>query len=348
LREETSAPAIERLAGEPVANADIHPPKTLLETHPGAAAMLYKPAVSEKFAGHEARAVNAKGWYTRLGVFSLAAIFLTMVSLIYAVTIAPSLADQRGLTLAFGVLGALGIAAQIGLLATPLKRRWLAARFAAERLRGIKFQAFAYAASEGGEEAAKQYTEAAIGKLDVELDRPIAAMYEFDPDVTLGNAPRANELLTPSMLAELRQGYRILRLDYQINHARHCITTIREESRLPAAASEISFWLGAGLGYIDLILSGANVDQWSMQRQFFTLFFFVLSAILFVLERGRSHNAALERYEDYAKKLAVAARALDQAHTPAAFIAAVREAELAALGELKAFCREAEKSTYLF
>jgi hypothetical protein len=270
------------------------------------------------------------------------------VSLIGAVTLAPSLAERRIFTLAFGALGALGIAAQIGLLATPLKRRWLAARFAAERLRGIKFQAFAYAASEGGEKAAKQYTEAAIGKLDVELDRPMAAMHEFEPDVALGDAPQASATLTPSMLAELSEGYQILRLDYQINHARHCITTIREESRLPAAASEISFWLGAGLGYIDLILSAANVDQWSTPRQFLTVFFFVLSAILFVLERGRSHNAALERYEDYAKKLAAAGRALDQADTPAAFIAAVREAELAALDELKTFCREAQKSTYLF
>lgn len=331
-----------------MANADIYPPKSLLETRPRTAALLCNAAISSAFARHETRAVSAKAWYTRLGVFSLTAIFFTMVALIGAVTLAPSLAEQRGLTLVLGVLGALGIAAQIGLLATPLKRRWLAARFAAERLRGIKFQAFAYAASEGGEEAVKQYTEAAIAKLDVELDRPMAAMHEFEPDATLGNAPPASAILTPSMLAELRDGYRILRLDYQISHARHCITTIREESRLPAAASETSFWLGAALGYIDLVLSGANIDEWSALRQFFTLFFFVLSAILFVLERGRSHNAALERYEDYAKKLAGATRALDQADTPATFIAAVREAEVAALGELKAFCREAEKSTYLF
>ena len=331
-----------------MANADIHPPKTLLGSRPRTAALLSNTAISIAFDLHETRAVNAKAWYTGLGVFSLTAIFITMASLIGAVTLASSLAEQRGLTSALGVLGVLGIAAQIALLATPLKRRWLAARFSAERLRGIKFQAFAYAASEGGEEAVKEYTDAAIAKLDVELDRPMAAMHEFEPDAALGNAPSASAVLTPSMLAELKEGYRILRLDYQISHARHCITTIREESRLPAAASEISFWLGAALGFIDLVLSGANIDQWSAPRQFLTLFLFVLSAILFVFERGRSHNAALERYEDYAKKLAGAARALDQAETPGAFIGAVREAELAALAELKSFCREAEKSTYLF
>lgn len=331
-----------------MANADIHPPQALLDTHPNTAALLTNAAIQRRFDGYEARAVAAKAQYTALGVFSLAATFLTMAALIGAVTLAPRLAEQRALALGLALLGALGVAAQIGLLATPLKRRWLAARFAAERLRGIKFQAFAYAASEGGEESAKRFTEQAIAKLEVDLDRPMASMHEFEPDDALSPAPLANAALSGFMLDELKRGYRTLRLSYQVAHTRHCITAIREEYRLPAAASEISFWLAAGLGYLDLILSGANIDQWSAQRQFLTLFLFALSAILFVLERGRSHNAALERYEDYAKTLTLADRALDEASTPVAFIAAVRAVELAALNELKAFCREAEKSTYLF
>jgi hypothetical protein len=310
--------------------------------------LLANPKISAHFARHEANAVAAKTWYTRLGVFSLAAIFVTMASLTCALTLAPGLAENDVFTLALGGLGALGIAAQIGLLATPLKKRWLAARYGAERLRGIKFQAFAHAASEGGEGAAMRYVDAAIGKLDVELDNPLAAMHELEPDIAVGGAPEPASALAPALLGELKESYRTLRLDYQINHARHCITAIKEESRLPAAASEISFWLGAALGYIDLILTAANVEQWAVPRHFLSLFFFVLSAILFVLERGRAHNAALERYEDYAKKLTAAARALDHVKTPGAFIAAVREAETVALQELKAFCREAGKSTYLF
>lgn len=331
-----------------MANADINPPPTLLKSHPALQPLLANTAISARFAQHETAAVKAKKWYTRLGVFSLAAIFTTMASLVVALTFAPPFAESRWFTVALGALGALGVGAQIGLLATPLKQRWLSGRYAAERLRCIKFQAFAYAAGAGNEQGGLRYTDAAIGRLEVELDKPFAAMQEFEPATALGEAPPTSGAMPPALLAELVETYRVLRLDYQINHARHCINQIKEESRLPAAASEISFWFGAALGYIDLILGAYNLDQGATLRQFLTLFLFVLSALLFVLERGRSHGAALERYEDYAKKLAAAGRLLDRATTPADFIDAVRETEAAALQELQAFCREARKSTYLF
>jgi hypothetical protein len=331
-----------------MANADIHPPSAFLATQDSFKGVLLNEKLAARFDAFEAKSVAAKTWYTRLGVFSLAAAFITMASLISALTIAPGLKHSHFFTVALGMIGALGLAAQIGLLASPLKHRWLVSRFAAERLRGLKFQAFAFTAATAREDEALRFTDVALGKLEVELDKAGAAMREFEPEREVAEPPAPNGALTALQLAALKDVYRTLRLDYQINHARHCISEIQEARKLPAAASEISFWLAVLLGYVDLVLAWLGNENGAAWREFFTLFFFVLSAILFVLERGLSFNAALERYEEYAKRLGKTSAALDRAQDPSAFIACVREGEETAYRELQAFCREAEKSTYLF
>lgn len=332
-----------------MANADIDPPEQFLNVHPDYTALLVNAPVSTQFAAHEQTAVQAKRIYTLLGFTSLGAAALTMTALIYALTLDPSLASNLPFQRALGIVGGIGILAQIGLLATPIKRRWLSARFAAERLRGIKFQAVAHAAQAGDdyEPALKAFVDDAIGRLAVELDRPRAAMHEFDPESFIEPAA-SGPPLSAAKLAELKDIYAHLRLDYQIAHARHCIEQIKAEKRLPASASELSFWSAAGLGFLDFVLAAFGVEIWAAERHFLTLFLFVVSALLFVFERGRSHNEALERYEDYATAMQRVAGALEEAKDVGAFVTCVRRGERVAMRELKAFSRESLKSTYLF
>jgi hypothetical protein len=337
-----------------MAGTDIDPPSEFLRIHSEYYELLANKAIAQRSAAFEQTAGRDKQAYTLLGLLSLGAAIVSITALAYSLTLMPEPGGLSVLTLPLAVLGAAGIAAQLGLLASPLKDRWLGARYAAERLRSIKFQAFQHAACAGTdhEAAVTAFTQRALGALALELVHPAVSMRRFDPDESLGDAPRPAAPLAPERLEELKATYRELRLDYQSAHALNRITQLRGESRLPAAASEISFWAGAALGYLDLVLAFEPLRHlgasWESTREFWTLFLFALSAILFVLERGRSHDLALERYEDHRLALERAAGVLARAHDAESFVECVRQAERAALRELKAFCREADKSTYLF
>jgi hypothetical protein len=332
-----------------MANADIDPPVSFLDAHPAYRALVENRALSQAFAKADAEALQAKAWYTRLGVFSLAAAAVTLLLLIAGVTLHwPALEDARARA-GIGLLGALGIAAQVALLAGPFKKRWLRARFRAERLRCLKFQAFAEAAcaGEGFAAAVADFTARALAQM--ELHDEDGALREFDPETALGTDPTPHAPLAPPNLAELRDIYRQLRIDYQMTHCAAQIEKLKEERRLPASASEITFWAGVGLGYADAVTGVLRVGEAAQPAMhFLTLALFVASALLFVLERGRSYNAAIERYEDYRLAMSRVGGALSRAGDAVALAACIRDGERAALRELKAFCRETEKSTYLF
>ncbi len=336
-----------------MANTDIDPPEVFVAVHPELAFLLDTPAISAQFAAHEQVAAPAKRLYTALGVFSLGAAFLTLSALISTLTLGREL-ENTAFTMLMGALGVIGIAAQWTLLFGPFKRRWLLARFAAERVRCIKFQAFAALGADPRERAAvaQAFVQRGLAHLAVELSAGHAALHQFNPEASLGEIGAETAVLSPAELQELKGVYYELRLDYQIKHATGKIREITEERRMPAAGSELAFWGGAAIGYLDLILAFEPLQRygagWESTRHFFALFLFVSAAILFVLERGRSHNAALERYEDYRFELTRIAGALDRARTAEDFVVCVRQAERTAMRELKAFCRESEKSTYLF
>lgn len=336
-----------------MANADIDPPEAFIATHPGFASLLLNEPLSALYTRYDAEAVRGKRIYTFLGVYSLATIFITISALIYSLSLNRSLTQNSIFELIMALVGVSGVVAQLFLLFGPSKRRWLESRFAAERLRAIKYQAFIEAAATGPDRTAavSAFMQRELAHLQVELGNTRAAMHDFDPDQVLGEATPVRGEPTPQELQDLKDIYRELRLDYQVGHARRRIEELQQERRLPAAAAEISFWGGAAMGYVDVILAMEPLRPygmgWEGLRQFLTLFLFVSSAILFVLERGRGHNSSLERYEDYRFELSRVSWALGRARNAEEFIDCVRQAERVALRELKAFCRETDKSTYL-
>ncbi len=336
-------------------NIDIDPPPELLDNYPAYRALLANDAISESFAKQERIAVDAKRLYTGIGVFSLIATFVTMTALIYAMVVDPHLREQAWFPPVLGCVGALGIAAQLILIFAPLKRRWLGARFAAERVRGIKFQSFQAAAACAGadyEQAVAAFVTRELGQLSADLADPETAMRSFNPERATADSPAAGAPLAPPDLDALKAAYRTLRTDYQGKHAMKKIAELQHARRLPMAISELSFWGAAMFGYLDLVFLLPALSRlgegWAQQRHFLTLFLFVVSAILYVHERARSFDAALERYEEYRLVMERTSERVDSAKDAGTFIAAVHEAERATMRELKAFCRESDLSTYRF
>ncbi|MET0182234.1 MAG: hypothetical protein ABW199_05045 [Caulobacterales bacterium] len=335
------------------ANSDINPPAAFIDSHPDFAALIVNAPLSAQFAVHEAKAVRAKRWYTRVGLFSLAAIFVTISVLALSLTLWRETALPDWFVILIGWLGLAGFAAQFVLLFGGLKQRWLLHRFAAERLRSIKFEAFTIAACTGANYAThvEAFSRRKIGDFELQLKSEEGLLREFAPERFLDAPAPVTGTLTPSQLDELKSLYQHMRLDYQARHASSMLAKIREEQRLPASASEMSFWAGAALGFIDAFAALPFFhwigEGWSEPREFLTLFLFALSAILFVLQRGRSHAAAIQRYDDYSIAVTRTAGALSEARDATEFLACVREGEMLALQELKLFIRESEHATYL-
>ncbi|MGE0597548.1 MAG: hypothetical protein AB7P07_14385 [Hyphomonadaceae bacterium] len=339
-----------------MANVDIETPSDFLAAHPNFPALLANDVIAARFRAQEAHANPAKRAYTALGQFSLLAAFATFTAVIFAVTLEPyffptpkiaPISEDPMFRSVMAIIGASGVAAQIYLLCGPLKKGWLNARFQTERLRSIKFQAFAEAAR-GGDEAVAAFTQRALSDFDVELSDSNAARHSFDPAAGMAARLSGANLASPH-LAELKDAYRRLRIERQATFALGRIKAINEERRLPAASSEISFWGGAAIAYVDAILAFLEIEAaWLRPTlHFATLELFVLSALLFVLERGRAYTHALERYEEYREHMLRLGERLERAKTTEDFITCVDATESQALRELKSFCREAEKSTYL-
>ncbi len=338
-----------------MANVDIDPPEEWVNNSVFKR-LLANTAISAAFKAQEDKANPAKRRYTQLGQLGLLAAFITFTAVIYSVTLEPWLFPlpkiappyEWELKVALGFIGIAGVAAQVFLLRGPLKETWLNARFRAERLRSIKFQAFQEAAL-GGDAASATFTARALGDLAVEFADETAARHNFRPTAGLVAVAPKTVTLSDDELQDLKRAYEKLRIERQCAFALKEIKAINEDRKLPAASSEISFWLGAALAYLDAVLALLNVEATWLRPvlHFLTLELFVLSALLFVLERGRNFSLALERYEDYREQMVLMSKQLSMAENVEDFILCVSETERQALRELKTFCREAEKSTYL-
>lgn len=342
-----------------MANLDIDTPQEFITEYSRFPELLGNEAIRTAFAKQEQRAVDAKARYTFFGRTALIAAFLSLSAVIYIVTLEHLLFEPpkfyrpsdtiwfQGLAFLSGIVG---FAAQMLLLFSSTKKRWLNARFRAERLRSIKFLAF-QAALCGGDAAVAPFTTRALALLAADTtdeDDATSARLCFEPEAAL---LRADGCLNADSeaLRQLREAYGKLRVDRQANFAHSERQRITEERKLPASLSEITFWLGAGLAFADAILTFIELTEPALRAilHFATLEAFVISALLFVHERGRAYVMALQRYEGYREDMVRMSERLAHAHTAEEFQHCVRECESHALNELQLFCQEAEHSTYL-
>src|SRR3954471_14747597 len=125
-----------------VANRDINPSEQLVAAYPDLACLLRNEAISMAFAGFEKSAVRWKRIYVFFGRLSLVAVFLAMVSFDYQITLQRVYGPLHFLVGLGAAFAATGLISQALLGFSRAKDRWLAARFAAERLRCFKFQLF--------------------------------------------------------------------------------------------------------------------------------------------------------------------------------------------------------------
>lgn len=344
-----------------VANRDINPSDQLVAAYPDLACLLRNEAISTAFAGFEKSAVRWKRIYVFFGRLSLVAVFLAMVSYDFQITLRnvygapPFLA---GLAAAFA---GTGLFAQALLGFTRAKDRWLATRFAAERLRCFKFQLFTVLEEAPDAESlahkVKQRTTEGLAALEQELMGGRAAILEFSPFDVLSPPHKKTVHTGRKLLDEAATAYDILRFTVESQHFEDRYRDHDRETKFPSLLSELSFMSAAVLAFIGILaallpmgwglshlLARPGVMEWV---DFMTWMLFVLSAVVAIYERGSAHQQNAERYVTFGREVR-RIRTNAMTHMPGSFFDAVREMEHLMLREIQDFCRDVKHSNYVF
>ena len=353
-----------RTEGDPsvaIANRDINPAEQLVASYPGLASLLRNDGISRAFAVYEKNAVRWKRTYMFFGRLSLIAVLLAMVSFDYQITLKSTYGAPAFLS-GLGVLFATtGLFSQVVLLATHAKDRWLAARFAAERIRCFKFQLFLVLEEEQDVEAlparVAQRTQEGLAALQQELMGGRSAILEFSPFDVLSPPKRKTGHPHKKLTDDAASIYDILRFSVETQHFEHHSRNHDQATKFPSLLSELSFVAGAVLACIGILttllpaeggllhfLTDHAVVEW---MDFLTWMLFVLSAVVAIHERGSAHQQNAERYVTFGREIR-RIRGGAMAHMPESFFTAVRDMEHLMLREIQDFCRDVKHSNYIF
>jgi hypothetical protein len=352
-------------------NRDIYPAPCLIDAYPDLVCLTDNKAVDEAFAREERRAVVWKRVNTWFGTAGLVIVFFVMLTIVYNVTLGHaygighynSAARDLGLTtrtidIAIAIFAGIGLAAQATVFLTGAKQRWLLHRFAAERIRCLKFQAFAVLGEspDAGRLAANvaAFTGEKLARLDQELLAGESAILQFSPLLALDYRAPGRGRPNAKLVAEGRKAYDDLRLAIQAQHFDLMSRRHEARERIPAMAAELAFAGGviAALAQIVWTVAGSNnfgigqayAEAW---LDFVPLALFVFSAFCAVWRRASGHAVDAERYAAYLRQID-RVRQQAQQDDDKDFPALVLRMESIVLHELDDFCRAAKFSDYMF
>ena len=167
------------------------------------------------------------------------------------------MARRRSLAGIAAMFAATGLFSQALLGLTHAKDRWLATRFAAERLRCFKFQLFSVLEevpdAEGLAAKVKHRTNEGLAALEQELMGGRSAILEFSPFDVLSPPRRKAAHTSRKLLDEAVAVYDILRFSVESQHFEDRFRAHDRETKFPSLLSEFSFMFGAVLACIGIL-----------------------------------------------------------------------------------------------
>lgn len=341
-------------------NRDINPSQRLAQTYPDLGPLIANDALLRVFDDYERDARRWKRVYVGLGMIALICIFLAMVLFDFQFALQGAYPIPRSLSVLGEIVAAVGLASQIALLTGGVSDRWLMARFAAERVRCLKFQAFALIAQSPDAATLQAKVDAFVteqlARLEQELMGGRSAVEEFSPSELL---PVPKTQATDASAELLRDGavvYDSLRLGVQAQHLERQAHICESRARLPALVSEATFVIGGVMALSQILfiawsglllhampILGGQTQSWI---GFVTLLMFVISAIVAVYQRGSGNEFHMERYKHYAREVRRIRTRANEGSTP--LIETVAQMEDVAFREIFDFCRDARHSNYIF
>ncbi len=331
-------------------NRDLFPPEDLKKLYSAVEPLIVNPLVDAPFKKHERAAVEAKKSYHRFG--RLAAVFV-LISVLFTVAeslVIPPFCGLRFVVIPFLGIGMVGLGIQVHLLITKKKHLWLIHRFAAERIRSMKFQAYPLAMSAATREQLEHqvgaFYEHEIARLEMELNSGEASLQLFSPAKAVTQFSTRLTAANAAIGDAAREAYRELRIAYQKRFATGEIQKLQVQQRIGYTTADILYLSGASLAIASLICISLfpNAIVISHWIDFLAVTGFILGLMNTIMENASLAESSKARYEEYL-------RALDECEEEltaesARFPEIVRRIERVALEELGDFCRAASKISY--
>jgi len=343
-----------------VHNRDLFPDDSLVEIYSAIKPILVNPIVDDRFRGHEIAASRAKRIYHRRGrVASMLVMFGALFTVADALVI-PKGGDPAQLGVASSLLAGVsllailmaisGLVLQVHLIMTKMKTSWLINRFAAERLRSIKFQAYGLVGQVQTTQALQTLADAfytrETSRLDAELNAREAALALFRPRTALAPTGVAGTNTGSPLLPEAQNAYRDLRISYQKRFATDEIQALRAEQRIGFTTADLLYLLGAALAVAALSckIFYAEAETIAHWIDFGAVCSFVVGLTKSLTENASLGQSSLVRYEDYVDALDDCEREL--LGSIASFEETVKRFERVVLDELAQFSQAAAQISY--
>ncbi|MFN7163692.1 MAG: hypothetical protein ACK4P2_02635 [Hyphomonas sp.] len=327
-------------------NRDMFPAADMRARFKSIGALLTNEPVDSAFLSHEALSVAAKRLYHRLGLASVVLISGSTVYTIAETLLFHGLAPPA-LSLAMAVAAMLGISSQVFMLAAKLRSKWLVNRFACERLRSMKFQAYALAAGARAEEelaeAVAAFSRIELTRLESELNVGIAIFENFVPERIIPDPEPPAFPGDAAIIREATLAYRELRIQYQDRFAMRELHRLKENRRFFHSAADLIYFAGACLVLLSLlakIIPGMPITAWV---DFLAISAFVASLSKLVLDSASLTDPSAARFVRYREDIARVINSIDQGAGLDHYVPVM---ERIALGELEQFCDASKSINY--
>lgn len=332
-------------------NRDIEPSAAIVSLYSPIGPLVGNSLIVQAFGAFEARAVAAKKRYHRLGRFGMT---LVLIGTFYSIAerlILPDFPAKWFVGVGAIAAGLAGLGLQAFLYFSHAKQKWLLARFGAERVRSIAFQAYPLAhqatdlpaltiAADGF------YTEA-LAKLEAELNTGPAALDIYSPDKVL--ALPSCDLpgpIDPGLANLAAKAFVELRLDYQQRFASSEIVRLKTAERLGEPVADLLYLAGGGLAVGALIIKFA-LPEWGLLSawiDFIAISAFILGLSKIVFDAASNSAPSRERYGLYLGDLQGIGEEVSEGKLALGEL--VRRTERVALAELGQFCASASRISY--
>ena len=333
-----------------VHNRDLQPSDEIKAMFTQLGTLIANSQIDEAFSCYEKRAVTAKIRYHYIGRFGMAFVLISTFYTVAESLVIPTFQGERFVSAIAIAVGIVGLGLQAFLFASHAKQRWLMARFGAERVRSIAFQAYSLvqAATDISalENALNDFYTQSLAKLQAELNTGPAALDLYVPSAALMLPSVPNKAQNQELVARARQAFVELRLTYQQRYASSENLRLEENGRVGESLSDFLYLTGGVLAIAALCVKlalpdHANLSAW-IDFTAVTAFIFGLSKVVF--DAASNGIPSRDRYSRYLAQLTTISN--DLTDNKMTLIDLVRRTEQAALEELGQFCQSASRTSY--
>jgi hypothetical protein len=332
-----------------VHNRDLFPGQDLQDLYRAISPIIVNPLVDDQFNLHEEAAKKAKAAYHVRGRLGMLLVLSSAVFTVAEALVIPAFPGLDQLSIAFVVLGLVGLGIQIQLILSKKKEEWLVHRFAAERLRSIKFQAYRLAMIVRSvaelARAADSFYQEAIASLNSELNMGRTAISQFSPAKSVVKVAKVTTPVDETIHAAALKAYRQLRMLYQRGFAAAEVDSLASRQRVGYTAADILYLLGASLSVIALLCKVFSADAMlSNWIDFLAVFSFIVGLIKTLMDNASLAETSKVRYEDYVQAIDECDAELDRENAKLPEV--VWRFERIVLDELRQFCQSASQISY--